>query len=316
MTTFPTAAFAAPAPARSEPTRAKVIAAFLAIYLIWGSTYLAIRFAVETLPPFLMVGVRFLVAGTLLYAWSRLRGARAPTLIQWRSAAIIGGLLLMVGNGGVVWAEQRLPSGLTALLVVVPFWMVVLEWVRPRGRRPSGAVLAGLALGLAGLALLVGPDAFHGVGTVDPVGAVVVVFASLAWAGGSLYSRSAPLPASPLLTTGMEMLAGGALLTIGAIALGEPRTLHPALVSARSLGALLYLITFGSLLGFTAYVWLLKVAAPAKVATYAYVNPVVAVYLGWALAGEAVSPRTGIAAAIIIAAVALITLERKPAVVP
>ncbi|GAC1696691.1 MAG: drug/metabolite exporter YedA [Gemmatimonadaceae bacterium] len=316
MTTFSTAALAVSAPVRRSPTRAKIVAAFAAIYLIWGSTYLAIRFAVETLPPFLMAGTRFLLAGSMLYGWARVRGARAPTRLHWRSAAVIGGLLLLLGNGGVVWAEQRVPSGITALLIVVPFWMVVLEWVRPRGRRPTLTVLAGLVLGLIGVGLLVGPDAVRGVGSVNPVGAVVLIFASLAWAAGSLYSREAVLPPSPLLTTGMEMLAGGALLTLGSLVLREPQGFHLSAISARSVGAVAYLITFGSLVGFTAYVWLLQVAAPAKVATYAYVNPVVAVYLGWALAGESVSPRTGLAAAVIVAAVALITLERKAAAVP
>lgn len=286
-----------------------MVAAFAAVYLIWGSTYLAIRYAIETLPPFGMAGVRFVIAGALLYGWLRLRGVAAPTRPQWRTAAIIGALLLLGGNGAVVWAEQRIPSGVAALLVAgVPIWMVVLEWLRPGGTRPGRWVVGGLVLGSAGLVLLVGPGEVLGGGHIDPLGALAVVGGSFAWAVGSVYSRSAQLPDSPLLATGMEMLTGGAFLLLAGVATGE--TVDFGAVSTRSLLALLYLIGFGSLVAFTAYIWLLRATTPAKASTYAYVNPVVAVGLGWALAGEPLTARIAVAAAIIVGAVALITTRR------
>lgn len=307
--------------------RSKIIAAFAAIYMVWGSTYLAIRFVLETMPPFSTAGVRFLIAGTLLYAWSRSRGAARPTRIQWRNTAIVGGLLLLGGNGGVMWSEQYVPSGIAALLVaILPFWMVLLDWARPGGQAPSRGVVIGLVVGLIGLVVLIGPDALNPSVTSEAAAlsgngvrlsaAIVLMLASLSWAIGSIYSQHSDLPRSANLATGMEMLAGGALLfTLGVIA-GEPIGFDPAQVSARSLGGFLYLITFGSLIGFTAYIWLLKHAAPARVATYAYVNPVVAVFLGWALAGERLSVRTAIAAAIIIGAVAIITTARSASLPP
>ena len=292
-------------------SRSRVIAAFAAVYVIWGSTYLAILFAIETLPPFLMAGSRFLVSGALLYVVARARGAERPERRNWMATAVIGALLLLGGNGGVVWAEQRVPSGLAALLVAtVPVWMVTLEWLRG-GIRPTRGVVAGLLLGMAGLALLVGPGEFAGGRGADTLGAIVLVVASLSWATGSIYSRSAPLPGSPILTTGMEMLAGGALLSLLGLATGELGRLDLGAVSTKSWLALLYLVLFGSLVGFTAYIWLLKVSTPAKVSTYAYVNPVVAVLLGWLFANEPLSMRTLLAAAVIIAGVALITLTKK-----
>src|SRR5688500_4985453 len=286
--------------------RTRLLAAFAAVYVIWGSTYLAILYAIETLPPFLMAGARFLVAGAVLYGWARLRGVPRPRGLHWRSAAIVGALLLLGGNGGVVWAGQRVPSGLAALLVAtVPVWMVSLEWLRG-GTRPTRGVVAGLLLGMAGLAMLIGPGEFAGGRGADTLGAIVLVIASLSWATGSIYSRGAPLPKSPLLTTGMEMLAGGVLLAILGLATGELGRLDVGAATAKSWLSLLYLILFGSLVGFTAYIWLLKVSTPAKVSTYAYVNPVVAVMLGWLFASEPLSLRMLLAAAVIIAGVALI----------
>ncbi|MGH9362019.1 MAG: drug/metabolite exporter YedA, partial [Thermoanaerobaculia bacterium] len=283
------------------------------VYLIWGSTYLAIRFAIETIPPFLMAGVRFLIAGALLYGWSRARGAARPTRRNWLAAALVGACLLLGGNGGVTWAEQRVDSGLTALLVsTVPLWMVLLDWLRPGGRRPGWRVGLGLLLGFAGVTLLVRPGA--GGSTVDPLGAAVLVAASLSWAWGSLASRRLPLPESPLLTTGMEMLAGGGLLVLASLATGEPARFALVAVSGKSLLALGYLIAFGALIGFSAYVWLLREAPPALAATYAYVNPVVAVMLGWAFAGEPLTAGTLAAAAVIVTGVAVITsAQRRPA---
>ena len=291
-----------------DPSRPKLVAAFLAIYLIWGSTYLAIRFAIETIPPFLMAGARFVVAGSVLFAVARARGAPPPTMRQWGATTVVGLLLLLGGNGGVVWAEQVVPSGLAALIVAtVPLWMVLLEWARPGGERPSATVAGGIALGLVGVALLVGPGRVAGVGRVDPLGAAVLLGASLAWAAGSLYSRRASLPIAPLLGAGMHMLSGGAALLLVGLLVGEGSRVVPETISAKSALALLYLIVFGAIIGFTAYVWLLRVTTPARVATYAYVNPVVAVLLGWALADEPLGLRVMAAAAMIVAAVALIT---------
>ncbi len=296
---------------RHTAARAEVVLAFTAIYVIWGSTYLAIRFAIETMPPLLMAAVRFLIAGSLLYAWVRARGTPAPRRDEWRATTIVGGLMLLGGNGAVVWAEQRVPSGVTALLVaLVPLWMVLLEWWRRGGVRPDSRTVAGLALGLGGLALLVGPEQVLGGGHVDHAGAAVLALGSLSWAAGSLYSRHAHLPASPMLATAMEMLGGGVLLLLAAGARGEWAQADLAAISLRSALAAGYLVVFGSLVAFTAYIWLLRVTTPARVSTYAYVNPVVAMLLGWALAGEPLTPRTLVAAAIIIAAVGLITWSR------
>ena len=291
--------------------RAEVLLAFAAIYVIWGSTYLAIRFAIETVPPLFMAAVRFLVAGGALYAWLRWRGAERPAGIHWRAAAVVGGLLLLGGNGAVVWAEQRVPSGVTALLVaMVPFWMVLIDWARPGGAGPTWMVAAGLTLGLAGLALLVGPEQLLGGAHTDHLGALVLAFGCLSWSLGSVYSRHAPLPSSPQLATAMEMLAGGALLLLASGARGEWPLVDLDAVSLRSLLALGYLVVFGSLVAFSAYIWLLRQTTPARVSTYAYVNPVVAMVLGWALAGEPLSPRTLLAAGVIVAGVVLITTSR------
>jgi drug/metabolite transporter (DMT)-like permease len=297
---------------RSHASRGQIIAGFASIYVIWGSTYLAIRYAVQTIPPFLMGGVRFLLSGAMLYAWARARGAPRPLRIHWRNAAIAGGFLLVGGNGAVVWAEQFVPSGLTALLVsILPFWLVIIEWVRPPRKRPSGAVLVGLLLGFAGIIVLVGPAGIGGHGNVAPLGALVLIVGSLSWAIGSFWSRDAELPESGLLTTGMEMLTGGALMLIVATLMGELGGFDVHAISKASATGMLYLVTFGSLIGFTSYIWLLDKVSPARLGTYAYVNPIVAVLLGWAIAGERLSIRTGVAAAIVICAVALITTARS-----
>ena len=297
---------------RTHASRAQIIAAFASIYLVWGSTYLAIRYAIETIPPFIMGGVRFLVSGAMLYLWARYRGAPKPTRLHWRNAVIAGGFLLLGGNGAVVWAEQFVPSGLTALLVsILPFWLVIIEWARPPRRRPSSVILAGLVLGFVGIIVLVGPGNVGGHGDIRPLGALVLILGSLSWAIGSFWSRDAMLPRSGLLTTGMEMLGGGALLLIVGVLSGELSRFDMHHVSSVSTIGLLYLITFGSLIGFTSYIWLLDKVSPARLGTYAYVNPVVAVLLGWAIAGERLSIRTGVAAAIVICAVALITTARS-----
>ncbi|NUM80115.1 EamA family transporter [bacterium] len=290
----------------------KIVLAFAAIYLIWGSTYLAIKFAIATIPPFLMAGARFLVAGAIMYVFARLRNSERPTPLHWRSATIIGGLLLMGGNGGVTWAEQYVPSGLTALLIAtVPLWITVLNWLHHDRIRPGVREIGSVLLGLIGLAILVGPEELIGKGRIDLIGAGVLITASLLWSFGSLYSRHAPLPSNPLLSIGMEMLAGGAILAVVGLASGETARIDLSAVSAQSIWSILYLILVGALIGFTAYVWLLKQTSPNLVATYAYVNPVVAVFLGWLLAGEELTFRTMLAATVIVAAVVIVTLKPK-----
>lgn len=317
---------ATPSGGDSQPgyraTRAKVIAAFAAVYLIWGSTYLAIRFAIESMPPFLMAAVRFVIAGGILYVWARSRGNPRPRKVEWRSALIIGGLLLWGGNGAVVWAEQHIDSGLAALLVAtVPLWMVAIDAFRPGGKQPGWMVWAGVAGGLLGLVLLIGPAELAGAQRADLGGILAVLFGSLVWAAGSLYSRRAPLPDSPRLGTGMEMLAGGVLLGLFSLSVGEVGPLGTggglaadfdlAAVTWVSWLSLAYLIVFGAIVAFSAYVWLLRVVPAAKVATYAYVNPVVALILGWLLAGEDLNARTLIAAAVILGSVGLIVSARE-----
>jgi drug/metabolite transporter (DMT)-like permease len=289
----------------------RVLLAFAAIYLIWGSTYLGIRIAIETLPPFLTAGLRFIIAGPLLYAWARRNGAPRPTGIQWRAAATLGGLLLLGGNGLVTWGEERVSSGLAALLVAtVPLWMVLLDWLFLRGGRPTGKVFLGLILGLIGIVLLIGPTDLLGAHRVDMLGVAMMMLAALSWAIGSLYARRAPLPDAPILGTGMEMIAGGVLLLMAFVAKGEWAQIDFVSVSLRSWLALGYLTLMGSIVAFTAYMWLLRVSTPARVATYAYVNPIVAVVLGWAVAGEELTGQMLLAAVVIVLAVVVITTSR------
>lgn len=303
----------APAPTTLDPPRhgasaTHVLAAFGAIYVIWGSTYLAIRFAIETLPPLLMAGVRFLVAGSLLYGWARVRGATRATRSQWKAAAVVGGLLLVGGNGALVVAEQWVASGPAALLVAsVPLWMVVVDWLWGSRVRPGGRVAFGLLLGFGGVAFLAGSPGAGAQGSHALAGSALVVVGSLAWATGSIYSRHADMPQHPRLWVGMQMLAGSALLIPLSLGTGELSRLDPGGVSLKSILALSYLVVFGTLVAFSAYIWLLRVSSPARVGTYAYVNPVVALFLGWALADEPLTFRSLAAAAIIVGAVVVIT---------
>ena len=293
--------------------RWKLALALFAIYVIWGSTYLAIRVAIDTIPPLAMAGARFLLAGAVLYALALRRGAGRAPAFEWRNAALVGGLMLLGGNGGVCWAEQRVPTGLAALLIAsVPLWAVLLDWVRPGGLRPKAAVVAGVLTGFVGVALLVRP---HGASSVDLLGAAVLTGAAASWAAGSVVSRNVRLPVDPLLATAMEMLTGGALLLAGSALTGEIPRIRPGAFSAASLAAVGYLVVFGSLVGFTAFVWLLRVTTPAVATTYAYVNPVVAVALGWAFLGEKLSPQSAVAGVIVISAVAMIASapSRAPA---
>ncbi len=282
----------------------------LTIYIAWGSTYLAMRFAIQTIPPFLMAAARFLLAGGLLYAWRRLSGEAAPTAKQWRSALIVGLFLLLGGNGMVVWAEQRVPSGIAALMVSsAPLWMVLIDGLLHR-RLPTWRVALGILIGLAGIGVLVGPSQLTGIhGDIDLVGAGALTLASLSWAAGSLYSRKADLPQSPFLYNGMEMLCGGAALLLLGTLTGEWGQLQPAAISGPSWLGFAYLVIFGSLIGFSTYTWLLRGAPTALVSTYAYVNPIVAVVIGNLLAQEPLTPRVVLAAVVIIAGVVLITFN-------
>ena len=292
--------------AADRPSTLGVVAAFAAVYVLWGSTYLGIRFSIETLPPFFTQGVRYLLAGAVLYAWARARGTSPPTRREWGGAAITGALLFVCGTGALVWAEQFLPSGVAALVVATePMSFVLIEAMRRR-RRPHGVILAGLALGSGGLLVLVGPGTLFGGERFHLAACLVLVAGTFAWAWGSLFSRGSRLPFSPVMATAATLVCGGTLLAVLGLATGELSEFDPAAVSMRSVLATVYLLVFGSIIGFSAYLWLLRVSTASRVSTYAYVNPIVAVLLGWALAAEPLTPRVLVAAVIIVSAVSLI----------
>ena len=294
----------------TRPSRALIVLAFAAVYVIWGSTYLGIRLAIQTLPGFLMAGTRFLTAGGILFVAALANGAPVrQSVANWRRAFIIGGLLLLCGNGGVTWAEKYVASSLAALFVATePLWVVILSWGLTH-RRPNGKVLLGMFIGLAGVALLVSDGLGQGVGNskMSLIGAGVVLLASFAWASGSVYANRNPIDAPTSMTSGMQMLAGGGLLLLLALVMGDVGRLNLANASWTSIGAFVYLLIFGSLVGFTAYSFLLKTVSPESAATYGYVNPVVAVLLGWSIAGEPLTLKMILAAAIIVGSVVLIT---------
>jgi drug/metabolite transporter (DMT)-like permease len=290
---------------RNEPLWL-LVTAFAAVYIIWGSTYLGIRFAIQSIPPFMMAGGRHLAAGLVLFAFARLRGAATPTWIQWRDATIAGTLMLVIGNGGVSWAEQRVPSGTAALMAALtPLWMVLLDWLRPGGIRPRMIVGAGLVVGIFGVALLARGHGEHH-GTAYGWSVVVLMAASFSWAFGSIFNRTARKPASPFLGVAMQMLTGGGILFAVSATQGEFAQFHFAQITTLSLGSWLYLTLAGSLIGYTAYIWLLHASTPARVATYAYVNPLIAVLLGCTLGHEIFSHELLVAGALIIVAVVLI----------
>ena len=276
------------------------------IYLVWGSTYLAIRVTDRTMPPLLMSSVRFLIAGTALYVFAS-RGRARPTLRQWGSAAIVGAALLLIGNGGVAWAETRLQSGLAALIVaIIPLWVALMDRAF-FGRRLSRVTIAGLVVGFAGVALLVRPG-----GGGDVVAMLALVGTTAAWAGGSLYARGAALPESPLLSSSMQMLAAGVFLGVAGLASGEASGIHADTFSTKPLIAFAYLVIVGSLIAFSAYAWLLKNVRISVVTTYAFVNPVVAVALGTVFLNEAIGWTTVIAGGAIVVAVVSIVTARAP----
>ncbi len=286
--------------------------AFAAVYLIWGSTYLAIRYAIQTLPPLWMATARFLAGGLILYGLSRLRGEPRPTAGGWKHAAVLGFMLILCGNGAVVVAEQWVPSGLTAVIVsTVSVWVAIFSWLRPGGRRPTVQVAVGIVVGLAGVVMLIGVGTIRGAGRVDPAGAIILLVSTMSWAAGSLYSQRVQVAASPLQASGMQMISGGVFLALAGGLAGEASQLNLAGISTVSILALAYLTIFGSVIAFTAYNWLLKATTPARASTYAYVNPAVAVLLGWAIAGEPITPRIIMSMVVIVAAVTIITMARR-----
>ena len=292
-----------------------MIAAFGAVYLIWGSTYLAIKYAIETMPTFLMAAVRFLVAGGILYIFARVSPSyEKPKATHWRTAFIVGALLLGVGNGAVVMAEHYISSSMTALLIASnPFWMVTLGWLFMGRGKPNYKVALGLAVGFVGVAMLIlgRPAADATTGDSQWLGIILVVAATIGWAFGSLYGAKAPTAKSNILAAGMQMLAGGSILLVVSLATGEWQKFDYTAVSSVSWIALLYLIFVGALIAYTAYSWLLQNATPSAVSTYAYVNPVVAVLLGWAIAGESMTAQMLIGAAVIVVSVMLVTANNK-----
>ncbi len=289
--------------------RFKILLAFGAIYLIWGSTYLAIAFAVRELPPFLIAGARNVIAGGILYLWLRSRGAPRPDASRWREATVVGLLLLAVANGAVTWSGRREPSGVVALVVsLVPLWLLVLGWLAERKVRPSYFDLAGVLLGLVGILLLVAPWGTTAA-AVSALGLVVLLISTFAWSLGSLYSRALPPRPAPILGTAMEMLVGGAALLLLSAFAGEWGTVDRERITLRGILSFGYLVVFGSIIGFSAYKWLLTRVRPALVGTYAFVNPVIAVLLGTLFAGEQLSGRLVTAMLLIVSAVAMISLR-------
>jgi len=294
-----------------------MIAAFAAVYIIWGSTYLAIKYAIDTIPPLLMAGVRFLSAGAVLMVWARFTADyEKPKKEHWRSALIVGTLLLLFGNGGVVFAERYISSSLAALLVAMePFWIVIFSWVWLRSSRPNLKVVSGLLAGFFGVWLLISG---HGPSGDSALGGSMQLWATLAlvgstffWAAGSLFGLRAAAPRSAIQTAGMQMVAGGLVLLVVSVLFGEWSWLYISHISAESIYGLLYLVLFGSIIGFTAYSWLLRNAPPPMVATYAYVNPIIAVLLGWLIAGETFTGQMLIGAGVIVSSVVLITSQEK-----
>ncbi len=296
--------------------KTKLWTALIALYIVWGSTYLAMRFVVETIPPFMYGALRFFISGAILFAWRRAAGDEMPTRSNWKSTAIVGTLLLLGGNSLVALAEKNVPSGIAALMIgTSPFWLTLFEALRARGTKPTWQAVVGLLIGFGGVFLLIGPANITGsTQKFAPLSAIVLLIAPMLWSLGSIYARGADMPKSSLMATGMEMLASSLPLLIVSVATGELNGFSLAQVSLRSWLGLLYLIVAGSLIGFVAYGWLLHNAPLSLTSTYAYVNPVVAVFLGWLLAGEALNTRIVAASVVIVGSVIFINWSRQIAV--
>jgi drug/metabolite transporter (DMT)-like permease len=294
-------------PVQAEVRRSNrmlVVLAFLAIYLVWGSTYLAIRYAIETIPPLFTAGFRHLIAGSFLLAWGLAQGRR-PTFAQWRASLVIGFLFFLIGHGTLHWAEQTVPSGIAALLIATePIFVALLIAVTATKRMPDKNIIAGLVLGLVGVAVLIKPDLAHPHGSV--LGTLAVLLGSLSWSAGIVYSRRSHLAGDPLMMSTLSLLSGAAMLIAAGFLTGEARGFHLADVSTRSLLGLLYLIVFGSIVAFTAYNWLLERFPPTLVSTHTYVNPIVALLLGWGFASERLDLSLLLATALVISAIFLV----------
>ena len=293
-----------PSPAAApRSNRVLIVIAFLAIYVIWGSTFLAIRYSIETIPPLITAGFRHLVAGSILLAWGLARGRR-PTLAQWRASVLPGFLFFVVGHGSLHWAEQSVPSGIAALLIATePIFLALLIAMTATKKLPDKSTMAGLVLGVIGVAVLIKPDPAHSHGSL--IGTLAVLLGAFSWSAGIVVSRRSRLAGDPLMMTTLSLLSGAVMLLLVAWLTGEMRGFHPADVNIRSLAGLLYLIAFGSIVGFTAYNWLLERCSPTLVITHAYVNPIVAVLLGWAVAGERLDLSLLVATVLVVSAVAL-----------
>lgn len=292
----------------TKPASWKVLLAYAMIYFVWGSTYLAIRVGVREVPPFLLAGIRFLIAGLALYGWMRLRGTLAPSLREWAAATLVALLIFVFDYGMVFWAEQRVPSGITAVLMAtIPAFMAISEILILKTQRLTTRLALALLVGLAGVAVLVSHSLSFGEGTVDRLGAAALIFGAMSWSVASILARKLPLPSVKAMSSGAQMLAGGVLLMLVAAGSGEFRGFHITAVSREAWLALAYLIVAGSIIAYTAYIWLLHRESPTKVATYAYVNPVVAVLVGYFLGGEALGPRTIIGTLLVLVSVVVIT---------
>jgi len=294
--------------AASQPRAWKVVLAFAIIYFVWGSTFLAIRVGVREVPPFLLAGMRFLVAGIVLYGWMRARGTPNPTTREWGAASFLAILIFVLDYGLLFWAERRVPSGTAAVMMAtIPGFMALGEIVFLRTQRLGFRLGLALLVGMAGVAVLVGHSISMGEAPIDTVGACALIVAAISWSVAASLSRKLPLPAAKAMSSGAQMLAGGVLLTLTAALLGEFRGFRVQAVSRGAWLALAYLIVAGSIVGFTAYVWLIHHESPTKVGTYAYVNPVVAVLVGYFLGGEAIGPRTIAGTALVLVSVVVIT---------
>jgi drug/metabolite transporter (DMT)-like permease len=297
--------------ATSHRPKWKTLLAFAIIYFVWGSTFLAIRVGVREVPPFLLAAMRFLVAGLVLYGWTMARGERSPNARQWASISLLAVMIFAVDYGLLFWAEQRVPSGIAAvMLATIPVFMALSEIVLLATQKLTARLALALLIGIGGVAALMSRSLDLGGPPVDRLGAVALIFASVSWSVASALSRKLPLPASKVMSSGAQMLAGGVFLTVASAALGEFRNFHPWAVSRGAWLALLYLIVAGSIIGFTAYVWLLHHESPTKVGTYAYVNPVVAVLVGYFLGGEALGLRTILGTLLVLISVVVITTTR------
>jgi drug/metabolite transporter (DMT)-like permease len=291
-----------------RPCAWKVLLAFAIIYFVWGSTYLAIRIGVAEVPPFLLASIRFLIAGIVLYGWMRLKGTPSPRLREWGGATMLAVLFFVLDYGLVFWAERRVPSGITAVMMAtIPVFMSLSEILIMKTQRLTARLAFALLMGIAGVAVLISHSVSFGDAPIDTLGAIALLIASISWSVGSALTRKVPLPAEKGMSSGAQMFAGGILLTITALTLGELRGFHVQAVSAKAWLALIYLIIAGSIIAFTAYVWLIHHESPTKVGTYAYVNPVVAVLLGYFLGGEAIGPRTILGTALVLVSVVVIT---------